>query len=61
MSWPSLYRPKPTRYSANSEMLQAKKLAKPRGRRSFMNVSTSGSSRKAIIAAMVTVMKKTRP
>ena len=42
-------------------MLHTTKLAKPRGRRSFMKNSTIGSSRNAIIVAMITVMKNTRP
>jgi len=42
-------------------MLHTTKLAKPRGMRSFMKKITRGSSRKAIIEAMITVMKKTRP
>jgi len=42
-------------------MLHTTKLASPRGMRSFMKNTTRGSSRNAIIAAMITVMKKTRP
>ena len=53
--------PSPAKYNITSAMVQTTKLARPRGKRSFMKNSTTGSSRKAIIAAMITVMKKTRP
>ena len=42
-------------------MLHTAKLATPRGSRSRMNNTTIGSSRNAIIDAMITVMKNTRP
>jgi len=61
MSIASVYTPKPTKYRNTSEMLHATKLARPRGKRSFMKNSTSGSRRNAIIVAMITVIKNTRP
>jgi hypothetical protein len=42
-------------------MVHTTKLARPRGMRSFMKNTTSGSSRNAIIEAMMTVMKNTLP
>ena len=61
MAVASVYTPKPTKYRNTNEMLHTTKLAKPLGKRSFMKNSTIGSSRNAIIVAMTTVMKNTRP
>ena len=42
-------------------MLHTMKLATARGSRNFTNTVTIGSSRKAIVIAITTVMKNTRP
>lgn len=53
--------PSPARYRHASHSAHARKLARPRGTLIRMNSFTTGSSKNAMMNAMMTVMKKTRP